>query len=83
MAVQVAGVEKPVTVKSAVSGGTSVAVASTVVTEPPPVQERETVTAVELSSEKSLATVKGAVFKVLVMVQVPTLRRAEQVPEEE
>ncbi len=65
-----AGVVKPETVKSAVSAGTSVAVASSVVTEPE-VQEREMVTAAVLSSEKSLATLKVAELRVLVMVQAP------------
>ena len=57
------------------------AVPSLVVTEPE-AQERVTVTTPALSSEKSLATVKVARLRVVVIVQLPTPRSAAQVPVE-
>src|SRR3990170_2644341 len=82
VAVQVGSPEKPLTVKSAVSAGSSVAVPSSVVSEPE-VQARVIETAGSgedgWSGEKFLKTWKVSVV-VLVMVQEPTLRRAEQVP---
>jgi hypothetical protein len=59
---------KAVTVKLAVSEGTSVAILSVAVTVPE-VQVRAIVTAVPLLSEKSFATLNVAVLAVLVIVQ--------------
>jgi hypothetical protein len=66
--VQVAGGVKPVTVKSAVSLGTSVAVASLTVTVPLE-QLRLIVTAALESSEKFFETLNVALFRVFVIVQ--------------
>ena len=80
MAVQVvSGGVEPLTVK--VAGVASEALAEAGETLPV-VQERLTVTEAALSGTKSLWTVNWALLRVLVMVQVPALRRALQVPVE-
>jgi hypothetical protein len=68
VAVQVAGGVKPVIVKSAVSAGLSVAVASFAVTVPLE-QVTPTVTAELELSEKSFDTLSVALFSVLMIVQ--------------
>jgi hypothetical protein len=72
----------PVTVKSAVSEGTSVAVESVAATLPE-VQLSAIVTTVDALSEKSFATWKLAVFSVFVIVHEPALSDAEHVPDDE
>jgi hypothetical protein len=76
VAVQVGLPVYPLTVKTA--GVASEALREAGLAEPE-AQERETVTEAVLSSEKSLLTVKVPVV-VLVMVQEPVRRAAEQVP---
>ena len=78
MAVQVGLPVYPVTVKTAGVASEALAEAGRAV---PLAQERETVTEAGLLSEKSLLTVKVPVV-VLVMMQEPVRRAAEQVPEE-
>ena len=72
---------RPVTVKTA--GAASLAGFGLGATIVPAPQVRVTLTEAASLGTKSLLTVKVALLRVLVMVQVPTLRRAEQVPEEE
>ena len=78
VAVQVVPGPKPEMVKTAGVASEALAVAGLSV---PEVQERETVTLAPLLGTKSLLTVKVAV-EVLVMVQEPVVRLAEQVPVE-
>ena len=78
MAVQVGLPVYPVTVKTAGVDSEALAEAGRAV---PLAQERETVTLAPLSGTKSLLTVKVPV-EVLVIVQEPVVRLAEQVPEE-
>ena len=77
MAVQLGSPVKPVTVKVAGVASEALAEAGKAV---PEAQDRLTVTEAALLSEKSLRTVNWAEFRVLVMVQVPALRAALQVP---
>jgi hypothetical protein len=67
VAVHVGSPVKPVTVKDAGVASVALADAGDAV---PLAQERETVTDAPLLSEKSLLTVKAAVFRVLMIVQV-------------
>jgi hypothetical protein len=78
VAVQVGLPEKAETVKTA--GVASEALRDAGLAKPD-AQERETVTLAPLSGTKSLLTVKAA-LEVLVIVQEPVVRLAEQVPEE-
>jgi hypothetical protein len=68
---------KPVTVK--VAGAASEALAEAGETLPL-AQDRLTVTEAPLLGTKSLLTLNWAVLRVLVMVQLPALRAAPQVP---
>jgi len=70
----------PVTVKRAPPDSDADAVAGV---SDPLAQLRETVTLAGLLSEKSLLTVKLALFSVFTTVHVPALRAATQVPEDE
>jgi hypothetical protein len=74
--VQLGAPVKPVTEK--VAGVASDALADPGLTEPE-VQVSETVTAALMLGTKSLTTVNVAEFRLFVIVQVPTLRVAEQV----
>ena len=87
MAVQVGSPEKPVTVKvtgvPATLGVPEPAGDSVLGVSAPEVQDRLTVTLAVLLSLNCFLTWKVSVVRVLMIVQVPALRRALQVPEEE
>jgi hypothetical protein len=77
VAVQLGLPVKPVTVKAAGAASEALAEAGETL---PLAQDRLTLTEVPLLGTKSLLTLNWAVLRVLVMVQLPALRAALQVP---